>query len=74
MNFLKIFGITFGNKKQKYLPEAKSTASMSNVETTMFLPTDANAYKTLAMFDLKIENPEYQGAIPNATIKFYPLD
>ena len=90
MNFLKIFGITFGNKKHKYLPEATNNEAnvMSNTanvttggitesaisNTTIFSPTDANAYKTLAMFDLNIENPKYEGAIPDATIKFYPLN
>ena len=27
-----------------------------------------------SMFDLNIENPKYEGAIPDATIKFYPLN
>ena len=31
-------------------------------------------YKTLASFDLNVEKPRYEGAIPEATIKFYPLD
>ena len=31
-------------------------------------------YKTIASFDLNIEKPKYEGALPDATIKFYPLD
>ena len=34
----------------------------------------ANSYKTIASFDLNIEKPKYEGALPDATIKFYPLD
>ena len=32
------------------------------------------AYKTIATFDLKVEKPKYIGDIPEATVKFYPLD
>ena len=70
MNFFKRFGITFANKKNKYLPEAKNTINEQNV---FFVPNNENVYKTLATFDLKIESPKYEGAIPEATIKFYPL-
>lgn len=74
MSFLKIFGITFGNKKNKYLPEAVCEDCTSNlIEPTLFKPTDCDAYKTLATFDLNMESPKYEGAIPEATIKFYPL-
>lgn len=31
-------------------------------------------YKTIATFDLKVEKPKYVGDIPEATVKFYPLD
>lgn len=31
----------------------------------------ASAYKTLATFDLEIDELKYTGDIPNATIKFY---
>lgn len=31
-------------------------------------------YKTIATFDLKVEKPKYIGDIPEATVKFYPLD
>ena len=31
-------------------------------------------YKTLATFDLKVDKPKYIGDIPEATVKFYPLD
>ena len=32
------------------------------------------SYKTIATFDLKVEKPKYLGDIPEATVKFYPLD
>lgn len=32
------------------------------------------SYKTIATFDLKVEKPKYIGDIPDATVKFYPLD
>ena len=31
-------------------------------------------YKSIATFDLKVEKPKYIGDIPEATVKFYPLD
>lgn len=31
-------------------------------------------YKTIATFDLTVEKPKYIGDIPDATVKFYPLD
>ena len=69
MNFFQKFNIKFGNKKDKYLPESITNA----IENTMFTQTDCDAFKTLAMFDLNIESPKYEGAIPEATVKFYPL-
>ena len=71
MNFLKKFGIKFGNKKNKYLPEPVNTTN--SIDSTMFTPMENSAYKTIAMFDLNLESPKYEGAIPEATIKFYPL-
>lgn len=73
MSFLKRFGITFGHKKNKLLPESSITFASNTIEPTIFSPTDINAYKTLATFDLSIDSPKYEGAIPEATIKFYPL-
>lgn len=73
MSFLKRFGITFGNKKNKYLPENTSNYTSTKIEPTAFSTTDTSAFKTLAMFDLSLESPRYEGAIPEATIKFYPL-
>ena len=71
MNFFEKFGIKFGNKKNKYLPEP--IININAVEPTIFSQTDTNAFKTLAMFDLNVESPKYEGAIPEATVKFYPL-
>ena len=31
----------------------------------------ASTYRTLATFDLKVDEPKYTGDIPKATIKFY---
>lgn len=73
MNFFEKFGITFGNKKNKMLPEATMAFKANVIEPTIFSQTDSNAYKTLATFDLNVESPKYEGAIPEATIKFYPL-
>lgn len=97
MNFFKKFGITFGNKKNKYLPETaiatETSATTSTSAQSVVTYATANGgnvcigdkqaingksfnnenYRTLAMFDLKIEAPKYEGAIPDATIKFYPL-
>lgn len=73
MSFLKKFGITFGNKKNKFLPEATLGVNTNTIEPTIFSPTDSSAFKTLATFDLNVESPKYEGAIPEATIKFYPM-
>lgn len=73
MSFFEKFGITFGNKKNKLLPQAKIQFAQNAIEPTLFSPTDANAFKTLATFDLNVESPKFEGAIPEVTIKFYPL-
>ena len=93
MNFFKKFGITFGNKKNKYLPESVIEEAKTNTNTQSVVTyaaanghcvcvgernvaiddSNSNDYRTLAMFDLKIEAPKYEGAVPDATIKFYPL-
>ena len=71
MGFLKKFGITFGNKKNKLLPESSIKFESNAIEPTIFSPTDASAFKTLATFDINLEKPKYEGAIPEATVKFY---
>ena len=71
MGFFEKFGIRFGSKKNKYLPG--TIANNNSIESTMFTPMDKSAYKTIAMFDIKLESPKYEGAIPEATVKFYPL-
>lgn len=70
MSFLKKFGIIFGNKKNKLLPEPVKNVTTENAS---FLASDATTYRTIAMFDLELESPKYEGAVPEATIKFYPL-
>ena len=71
MSFFERFGIVFGGKKKTALPPVSINAN--TVENRDFGPTDINAYKTLAMFDLNIESPKFEGAVPDATVKFYPL-
>ena len=70
MSFFKMFGIKFGNKKNKYLPETTEEIQKQN---PFYVPVNNSSYKTIATFDLKIESPKFEGAIPEATIKFYPL-
>lgn len=74
MSFFEKFGIVFGNKKNKYLPEGEFHMEAPVVGGITLAPTDASSYKTLATFDLNVESPKYVGAIPEATIKFYPLN
>ena len=88
-NIFSKFFMSFGfNKKNKYLPagseaETASTATGLNTSAvTCSIPTAggietvnvSNTVKPLASFDISIEKPRYQGAIPEATIKFYPVD
>lgn len=70
-NIFSKFFMSFGFNKNKYLPAGTeeintSTPTVSNMSN--------NTVKTLASFDINIERPKYEGAIPEATIKFYPLD
>lgn len=71
MNIFNRFVFSFGSKKNKYLP-AGNDVTYSIQTNTIEYPV--NAYKTIASFDLDLQKPKYQGAIPDATIKFYPLD
>ena len=48
MSFLKRFGIIFGSKKNKLLPEPVTKTPVDNVA---FLASDATTYKTIAMFE-----------------------
>ena len=45
MSFLKRFGIIFGSKKNKLLPEPVTKTPVNNVA---FLASDATTYKTIA--------------------------
>ena len=85
-NIFSKFFMSFGfNKKNKYLPagsevETASVATDLNTSAVVgSIPVAGDnmaqsAVKPLASFDLSIEKPRYQGAIPEATIKFYPVD
>ena len=72
MGIFSKLAITFSkNKKNSVcLPvtEEPITISEDSIKCT------AKSYKTIASFDLNIEKPKYEGALPDATIKFYPLD
>ena len=72
MGLFSKLAITFKQNKKSntYLPEAVSPVTCTNESTTCA----TSPYKTIASFDLNIEKPKYDGAIPDATIKFYPLD
>lgn len=56
--------VSFLKKKNLYI---------SAPETSPVLGT-ITPYKTLATFELKVDKPKYSGDIPEASIKFYPLD
>ena len=85
-NIFSKFFMSFGfNKKNKYLPAGSEVENVSVVagsntgvvvdSVSVIGGTEAqNTVKPLASFDISIEKPRYQGAIPDATIKFYPID
>ena len=72
MGLFSKLAITFkSNKKNnECLPEA--VMPLSVMEDSVKCTT--SSYKTIATFDLNIEKPRFEGAVPDATIKFYPLD
>lgn len=73
MSFFEKFFLPLGSKKNKLLPETTKVNKLNVIEPTAFSQTDNTAFRTLATFDLNVESPKYEGAIPEATIKFYPL-
>ena len=88
-NIFSKFFMSFGfNKKNKYLPagsEVETASGVTGLNTGVAVgsvPVSGitgatgvqNTTKPLASFDISIEKPRYQGAIPEATIKFYPVD
>ncbi len=66
MSFLEKFSLPISFTKKKVLGISAPTESPIMGQT---IP-----YKTLATFDLTVEKPKYLGDIPEATVKFYPLD
>ena len=66
MKFFKKFGLPFNIQKKTNL--------MIESPKEDIIKKEAIAYKTIANFDLDIASPRYDGDIPEATIKFYPLD
>lgn len=79
-NIFSKFFMSFNFNKKKYLPAPEenkingvsASMAMNKLNDTATYPV--KSYKTLASFDLNIAEPNYKGAIPDATIKFYPLD
>ena len=73
MDIWKKFSMSIGfHKKNKlaFLPSPVEPV----IVTTNTIKCSTIPYKTLASFDLKVDTPRYEGAIPDATIKFYPID
>ena len=72
MGIFSKLAVTFKqNKKDSvYLPITEEPISISGDS----IKCTTKPYKTIASFDLNIEKPKYEGALPDATIKFYPLD
>ena len=72
MGIFSKLAVTFNkNKKNNVcLPVTDDPISISKDS----IKCTAKPYKTIASFDLNIEKPKYEGALPDATIKFYPLD
>lgn len=64
------FMLKTNKKSNAYLPATEEPISIIENE----VKCTAKSYKTIASFDLNIEKPKYDGAVPDATIKFYPLD
>lgn len=73
MGIFSKFFVSFGTNKNKYLPAPLDNSS-TNLSTGDDMGYAVTSYKTLASFDLNLEAPKYVGAVPDATIKFYPLD
>ena len=85
-NIFSKFFMSFGLNKNKYLPagtedftsfEPVNSANNTVVAAMRNAAKASNinqSIKTLASFDLNIEKPRFEGAVPEATIKFYPLD
>ncbi len=73
-NVFSKFFVSFGlAKKNKGLPAPVETAS--TVAQGLDAPSySVKPYKTIASFDLSIDEPKYSGAIPDASIKFYPIN
>ena len=66
--------ISFGmTKKNKGLP-APAEPEMGFVAGVDSPTYSVMPYKTIASFDINIDEPRYSGAIPDASIKFYPLN
>ena len=72
MGIFSKLAITFKSSKKSNVCLPVTEEPISVTENTT--KCAAKSYKTIASFDLNIEKPKYDGAVPDATIKFYPLD
>ena len=73
-NVFSKFFVSFGlPKKNKGLP-APTEFSMGSIEGLDAPNYSVKPYKTIASFDISIDEPRYTGAIPDASIKFYPIN
>ena len=73
-NVFSKFFVSFGlAKKNKGLPAPAEDFS-ALVQGTDAPVYSVKPYKTIASFDLSIDEPRYSGAIPDASIKFYPVN
>ncbi len=73
-NVFSKFFVSFGmTKKNNGLP-APAELQDSSVEGLGSATCSVKPYKTIASFDISIDEPRYTGAIPDASIKFYPIN
>lgn len=72
MGIFNKLAITFKSIKKSNMCLPVTEEPISILENS--IKCTAKPYKTIASFDLNIEKPKYDGAVPDATIKFYPLD
>lgn len=71
-NVFSKFFVSFGLvKKNKGLPAPVELNAGAALDAPAY---SVKPYKTIASFDLSIDEPRYSGAIPDASIKFYPIN
>ena len=73
MGLFEKLSISFGGLKKNHISMLPSVEEPV-VVCKNAIKCSSYPYKTLATFDLNVGKPRYPGDIPEATIKFYPLD